>query len=160
LVPCAALRCDAMPPWRDDPVMPCDALRLGKQASGEPELHYCKLPDVQNHAIIVMEPTIATGAAAMMAIRVLLDHGAKQEDIIVTCLVAANIGVHALANAFPNVRLIVSAIDEELSESYEVLPGLGACGLSCGAYCVCGRMPRPAPPVHVITHEATESDHS
>jgi len=108
--------------------------RLGKiliqtnPASGEPELHYCKLPDVQNHAIIVMEPTIATGAAAMMAIRVLLDHGAKQEDIIVTCLVAANIGVHALANAFPNVRLIVSAIDEELSESYEVLPGLGNFG--------------------------------
>ena len=36
------------------------------KASGEPELHYCKLPDVQNSAIIVMEPTIATGAAVRM----------------------------------------------------------------------------------------------
>ena len=39
----------------------------------EPELHYCKLPpNIKNCYVFVMDATVATGAAAIMAIRVLL----------------------------------------------------------------------------------------
>ncbi|KFM74686.1 Uridine-cytidine kinase-like 1, partial [Stegodyphus mimosarum] len=61
----------------------CDVLkdvRLGKiliqtnQDTGEPELYYLRLPkDIKDYFIILMDATVATGAAAMMAIRVLLD---------------------------------------------------------------------------------------
>ncbi|EIE82575.1 hypothetical protein RO3G_07280 [Rhizopus delemar RA 99-880] len=43
--------------------------------TGDPELHYCKLPkDVCDYNIVLMDAMVGTGAAALMAIRVLLDH--------------------------------------------------------------------------------------
>jgi uridine kinase len=41
-----------------------------------------RLPkDIRDYRVILMDATVATGAAAMMAIRVLLDHDVKQENI-------------------------------------------------------------------------------
>ena len=38
--------------------------------TGEPELYYLKLPeDIKNYRVILMDAAVATGAAAMMAIR-------------------------------------------------------------------------------------------
>ena len=55
--------------------------RVGKiliqtsRETGEPELYYLRLPkDIKDYHVILMDATVATGAAAMMAIRVLLDH--------------------------------------------------------------------------------------
>ena len=42
--------------------------------------------------VILMDATVATGAAAMMAIRVLLDHEVKEEDIILVSLLMAESG--------------------------------------------------------------------
>lgn len=54
-----------------------------------------------------------------MAIRVLLDHGVPQENIIfVTFIVAACGGVRVLQRAFPSVRIICGAIDAVLRESW------------------------------------------
>merc|ERR1719489_299214 len=48
--------------------------------TGEPELHYTRLPkDIQDQYIFLLDATVATGAAAMMAIRVLLDHDVPEE---------------------------------------------------------------------------------
>ena len=47
-----------------------------------PELYYLRLPkDIKDYRVILMDATVATGAAAMMAIRVLLDHDVKEENI-------------------------------------------------------------------------------
>ena len=41
-----------------------------------------RLPkDIKDYRVILMDATVATGAAAMMAIRVLLDHDVKEENI-------------------------------------------------------------------------------
>ncbi len=40
-----------------------------------------------------MDATLATGAAAMMAIRVLLDHSVKEENIILISLLTAEQGI-------------------------------------------------------------------
>ena len=47
--------------------------------TGEPELYYLRLPrEIDQGWVFLMEATVATGAAAMMAIRVLLDHDVKE----------------------------------------------------------------------------------
>jgi uridine kinase len=46
---------------------------------------------------------VATGAAAIMAIRVLLDHDVPEENIQLVSLLMAEIGVHSIAYAFPKV---------------------------------------------------------
>ncbi|XP_078806405.1 uridine-cytidine kinase-like 1a isoform X2 [Oryzias latipes] len=57
----------------------CKDVRIGKILiqtnldSGEPELHYLRLPkDISEDHVILMDSTVSTGAAAMMAVRVLL----------------------------------------------------------------------------------------
>lgn len=47
--------------------------------------------------------TVATGAAAIMAIRVLLDHDVPEENILIVSLLMAEIGVQSIAYAFPKV---------------------------------------------------------
>lgn len=88
----------------------CKDIRIGKiliqtsQTSGEPELFYLRLPkDIKDYKVILMDATVATGAAAIMAIRVLLDHDVPEDNIMITSLLMAEIGVHSIAYAFPKV---------------------------------------------------------
>lgn len=75
-----------------------------------------------------MDATVATGAAAMMAIRVLLDHEVPEENIVIVSLLMAEIGVHSIAYAFPKVNIVTSALDPEINERFYVLPGIGNFG--------------------------------
>lgn len=54
-----------------------------------------------------MDATVATGAAGIMAIRVLLDHDVPEENIMLVSLLMAEIGVHSIAYAFPKVSLVL-----------------------------------------------------
>lgn len=75
-----------------------------------------------------MDATVATGAAAMMAIRVLLDHDVTEENILLVSLLMAESGVHSIAYAFPGVKIVTSALDPEINERFYVLPGIGNFG--------------------------------
>lgn len=70
------------------------------------------------------------------AIRVLLDHGVKENHIIFsTFLVAKTGGIRTLRRAFPGVLFVVGAIDEDLKEVdvegrkfWNLSPGMGHIG--------------------------------
>jgi len=113
----------------------CKDIRIGKILiqtnwdSGEPELHYLRLPkDIKDYQVILMDATVATGAAAMMAIRVLLDHDVPEENINLVSLLMAESGVHTIAYAFPHVKIITTAVDPEINDKFHVLPGIGNFG--------------------------------
>ena len=54
-----------------------------------------------------------------MAIRILLDHGVRQEHIIfVTFLVARGGGISILRRAFPGVKIVCGAVDDEMEEGW------------------------------------------
>lgn len=110
-------------------------VRLGKiliqtnHVTREPELHYYRLPSrISESQIILMDATVATGAAAMMAVRVLLEHDCPEENITFCSLLASAAGVSAIAYAFPKLRIVTTAIDPGLSESYYIIPGVGNFG--------------------------------
>jgi uridine kinase len=97
--------------------------------TGEPELHYLRLPsDIQNSIVFLMDATVATGAAAMMAIRVLLDHSVEEKNIILVSILMAEQGLHNVAYAFPNVKIVTTAVDPELNDNCFILPGIGNFG--------------------------------
>ncbi|XP_034831323.1 uridine-cytidine kinase-like 1 isoform X1 [Maniola hyperantus] len=113
----------------------CKDIRIGKiliqtnQQTDEPELYYLRLPkDIKDYRVILMDATVATGAAAIMAIRVLLDHDVPEENISLVSLLMAEIGVHSIAYAFPKVKIVTSALDPEINEKFYVLPGIGNFG--------------------------------
>jgi uracil phosphoribosyltransferase len=49
----------------------------------------------------------------MMAIRILLDHDVREEDIILVSLYMAEAGVQSLAYAFPRVRMLTTAVEDD-----------------------------------------------
>uniref|UniRef100_A0A8C5FLX9 Uridine-cytidine kinase n=1 Tax=Gadus morhua TaxID=8049 RepID=A0A8C5FLX9_GADMO len=113
----------------------CKDIRLGKiliqtnHHTGEPELHYLRLPkEISEDYVILMDSTVSTGAAALMAIRVLLDHDVPEERIFLLSLLMAEMGVHSVAYAFPGVRIITTAVDKEVNEQFHIIPGIGNFG--------------------------------
>ncbi|KAJ8305889.1 hypothetical protein KUTeg_016434 [Tegillarca granosa] len=112
----------------------CKDIRLGKILiqtnldTGEPELHYLRLPkDIKESHVMLMDATVATGAAAMMAIRVLLDHDVPEENITLLSLLMADSGVYTVAYAFPKVKIVTTAVDKEVNDKFHILPGIGKC---------------------------------
>ncbi|NXU80413.1 UCKL1 protein, partial [Oreotrochilus melanogaster] len=94
--------------------------------TGEPELHYLRLPkDISEDHVILMDCTVSTGAAAMMAVRVLLDHDVPEDKIFLLSLLMAEMGVHSVAYAFPRVKIITTAVDKKVNDLFRIIPGIG-----------------------------------
>lgn len=102
-----------------------------------------------------MDCTVSTGAAAMMAVRVLLvgefppspvcvasdslcvcsvlswacfpfqDHDVQEDKILLVSLLMAEMGIHSVAYAFPQVKIITTAVDKEVNELFHIIPGIG-----------------------------------
>ncbi|KAM9058044.1 uridine-cytidine kinase-like 1 isoform 6-T6 [Megaptera novaeangliae] len=113
----------------------CKDVRIGtiliqtNQFTGEPELHYLRLPkDISDDHVILMDCTVSTGAAAMMAVRVLLDHDVPEDKIFLLSLLMAEMGVHSVAYAFPRVRIITTAVDKRINDLFRIIPGIGNFG--------------------------------
>ncbi|XP_010809888.1 uridine-cytidine kinase-like 1 isoform X4 [Bos indicus] len=113
----------------------CKDVRIGtiliqtNQQTGEPELHYLRLPkDISDDHVILMDCTVSTGAAAMMAVRVLLDHDVPEDKIFLLSLLMAEMGVHSVAYAFPRVRIITTAVDKRVNDLFRIIPGIGNFG--------------------------------
>ncbi|GAB1202838.1 hypothetical protein APSETT445_001461 [Aspergillus pseudonomiae] len=80
-----------------------------------PELHYLKLPEnIQKHTtVMLLDPQMSTGGAALMAVRVLVDHGVEEHKIVFVTCAAGKIGLKRLSTVYPKVRVIVGRIEEE-----------------------------------------------
>lgn len=93
----------------------------------KPVEYYCKLPvDAESRTMIVVDPMLATGGSAAMAIQFIKDRGVK--DIKFMCLVAAPEGVKALNEAHPDVPIYAASLDDHLNEHAYIVPGLGDAG--------------------------------
>ena len=83
--------------------------------TGEPELHYLKLfPDISTHeTVLLLDPQMSSGGAALMAVKVLIDHGVAEKKIVfVTCL-AGKIGANRLMSVFPDMKVVAANIVDD-----------------------------------------------
>lgn len=93
----------------------------------EPVEYYCKLPgDISEREVIVVDPMLATGGSAMMAIDFIKKRGPK--SIKFMCIIAAPEGLESLTKAHPDVDIFCAALDEKLNEHGYIVPGLGDAG--------------------------------
>jgi uridine kinase len=81
----------------------------------EPELHYLKLPGgIEEHSMVMLlDPQMSSGGAALMAVRVLIDHGVEESKIVFVTCAAGKIGLKRLATVYPELTVIVGRIEEE-----------------------------------------------
>ncbi|EOH90435.1 uracil phosphoribosyltransferase [Enterococcus asini ATCC 700915] len=93
----------------------------------EPHEYFFKMPeDIAARQLFVVDPMLATGGSAIMAIDSLKQRGAS--NIKFVCLVAAPEGVKALQEAHPDIDIYTAALDERLNDHGYIEPGLGDAG--------------------------------
>ncbi|MBQ1459625.1 MAG: uracil phosphoribosyltransferase [Oscillospiraceae bacterium] len=93
----------------------------------EPHLYFCKMPkDVAERDIIIVDPMLATGGSADMAIEEMKKRGCKNIKLMV--LVAAPEGIEFITSRHPDVDIYAGALDDHLNEHGYIVPGLGDAG--------------------------------
>ncbi len=97
------------------------------EATLQPKAYLNKLPrDLDTGPVILVDPMLATGGSASVAVRMLRDAGAS--DLRMICLVAAPEGVERMRADHPDVTVYTAALDERLNEQGYIMPGLGDAG--------------------------------
>lgn len=93
----------------------------------KPHEYFFKMPqDIEERDVIIVDPMLATGGSANMAIEALKKRGAK--NICLAVLVAAPEGVKNIQEAHPDVDIYAAAEDEKLMDNGYIFPGLGDAG--------------------------------
>lgn len=95
--------------------------------TGEPELHYCALaPGAAKHAsVLLLDAQMSSGGAALMAVRVLLDHGIEEKRIVFVAYTAGRRGVARLMSAFPAIKVVVVRLVDDNEERWVEMRYLG-----------------------------------
>ena len=93
----------------------------------KPHEYFFKMPqDIEERDVIIVDPMLATGGRANMAIEALKKRGAK--NIRLAVLVAAPEGVKNIQEAHLDVDIYAAAEDEKLMDNGYIFPGLGDAG--------------------------------
>lgn len=88
---------------------------------------YLTCPNIEGRPLIVADPMLATGASLIEAIKDLLTHGNPSQLHIVVAI-ASRQGVEVIEKAYPNAKIWVGAIDDQLTSKGYITPGLGDAG--------------------------------
>ena len=93
----------------------------------EPVEYLVKLPeDIDQRQIFVVDPMLATGGSAILAVDSLKKRGAAKIKFV--CMVAAPEGVKKLQDDHPDIDIYTASLDEKLNENGYIVPGLGDAG--------------------------------
>jgi uracil phosphoribosyltransferase len=111
------------------------AIRIGKiliqrdKVTKLPHLYYSALPvDIAQRHVLLLDPMLATGGTARAAIEVLLDRSVQEDNIVFLNLLSSPEGIAAVAERYPKVRMVTSAIEDGLTEDAYMTPGIGDFG--------------------------------
>lgn len=93
------------------------------------KLYYKNLPPfTPENPILLLDPMIATGGSATLAVKILKEAGAEEKQITLISFIASPEGITRFQKDCPEVGLVVAQVDEGLDEQKRIIPGLGDFG--------------------------------
>lgn len=98
----------------------------------KPVWYYNKVPmeapNPENFYIYITDPMLATGNSLIEAIRLYADKKIPMANIKCICIMAAPEGIENIQKEFPDVEIIIAAVDEGINEKGYIVPGMGDAG--------------------------------
>jgi len=98
----------------------------------KPVWYYNKVPmpvdNPEKYYVYITDPMLATGNSLIEAIRLYVEKGIPEENICGVCMISAPQGIKTVFDEFPNIKLIVAAVDSHLNEKGYIVPGMGDAG--------------------------------
>jgi uracil phosphoribosyltransferase len=96
---------------------------VAKMISPESYVHQAR----EDEVVMILDPAVALGTTAQGVIGKLLDHGARQENIVINCVIAAPEGIVNIQDKFPEVNFVVASLEDKIVNGY-IWAGLGDIG--------------------------------
>lgn len=97
-----------------------------------PVWYYNKVPmpvdDPKKYYVYITDPMLATGNSLTDVIKLYTNKGIPQQNICGVCMISAPQGIEHVFSEFPDVKLIVAAVDSHLNERGYIVPGMGDAG--------------------------------
>jgi len=97
----------------------CRSIRIGKiliqtdDETHKAQVYYAKVPpDVDRRTVLLMYPILTHGITVIEAVKVLLEHNVRLENIILLTLFATPHGIRAINNAYPKIRISTSEVHQ------------------------------------------------
>lgn len=85
--------------------------------SSLPKLFYSKIPsNLKDKIIFLLDPMLATGGTAIMAIKEILKHGGLTENIVFVTVVSCPEGIMNVSQLYPKIMIVTAEIDKGLNE--------------------------------------------
>jgi uracil phosphoribosyltransferase len=97
------------------------------EASLRPQSYYRKLPPVDGHHVLILDPMLATGGSGSAGTAAVKEAGSPA-SIRFVCVVAAPEGLQRMEREHPDVPIFAAAVDRRLNDNGYILPGLGDFG--------------------------------
>lgn len=98
----------------------------------KPVWYYNKVPmpvdNPEKYYVYITDPMLATGNSLIEAIRLYVEKGIPQKNICCVCMISSPQGIENVFKEFPNIKLIVAAVDSHLNERGYIVPGMGDAG--------------------------------
>ena len=98
----------------------------------KPVWYYNKVPmpvdKPEDYYVYITDPMLATGNSLLEAIRLYVEKGIPEANICCVCMISSPEGIEAVFKEFPEITLIVAAIDSHLNERGYIVPGMGDAG--------------------------------
>jgi uracil phosphoribosyltransferase len=98
----------------------------------KPVWYYNKVPmpvdNPDKYYVYIADPMLATGNSLLEAIKLYTEKGIPQKNICCVCMISAPEGIEAVFSRFPDIKLIVAAVDLHLNERGYIVPGMGDAG--------------------------------
>ena len=93
------------------------AAKIGKlliqtdSRTGEPQLHTEKLPIItKNSQVLLFDAQTISGAASIMAIKILLDHNVDENNIILVNYTTTELAIKRIFHAFPKIKIVTACV--------------------------------------------------
>ena len=94
--------------------------------TSERKLLYSTLPkNLKRAHVLVLDPIMASGSAAMAAIKHITENGVKQKNITFVTMLTCPEGVMNVLKAFPRITIATSMLDDGLDDKKLLIPGIG-----------------------------------
>ena len=99
----------------------------------KPVWYYNKVPmpvdkPAEDYYVYITDPMLATGNSLLESIRLYVEKGIPQKNICCVCMISSPQGIENVFNEFPDITLIVAAVDSHLNEKGYIVPGMGDAG--------------------------------
>lgn len=100
-----------------------------EEATATPLLYYENIPPLQPSDIILfLDPMIATGGTALLALGKLINKGFSPSHMALIGIIGSTEGLQKIRTEYPLLNTIVAVEDPELNRDKLIVPGLGDFG--------------------------------